>query len=154
MQLSKTEKIVYDLALGPAADSGLEVYDVEFAKEGGARFLRIFLDKPGGISIDECEDYSRKIGEILDKRDPIPQNYYLEVSSPGIERRLRHREHFEKAVGEMIDIHLYKALNGSKLLTGTLVSIDDENNLTVDTGGEKITIPRADAARANIHFDF
>ena len=154
MRLGKTEKIVYDMAVGPAADAGFEVYDVEFVKEGGARFLRIYLDKSGGISIDECEEFSRIIGELLDKKDPIPQNYYLEVSSPGIERRLRHREHFEKAVGETVDIHLYKAINGSKTLTGILTEIDDENNITIEADGEKTTIPQSAASRANVHFDF
>ena len=154
MQLSKIEKTVYDMAAGPAAENGLEVYDVEFVKEGGARFLRIFLDKSGGITIDECEEFSRVIGELLDEKDPIPQNYYLEVSSPGIERRLRHREHFEKAVGETVDIHLYKAINGSKTLTGILTEIDDENNITIEADGEKTTIPQSAASRANVHFDF
>ena len=154
MRLGKTEKIVYDMAVGPAADAGFEVYDVEFVKEGGARFLRIYLDKSGGISIDECEEFSRIIGELLDRKDPIPQNYYLEVSSPGIERRLRHREHFEKAIGETVDVHLYKAVGGSKTLTGILTEIDDENNITIETDGETTTIPQSAAARVNIHFDF
>ncbi len=154
MKLGKTEKIVYDLALKPAEEKGFEIYDIEFVKEGGTFFLRIFIDKPGGINIDECESFSRTISDILDRHDPISQAYCLEVSSPGIERRLRHREHFEKAVGETVDVHLYKPVKGSKELTGVLLSVDEENNMTLDAGGENIIIPQSDAARVNIHFDF
>ena len=154
MQLNKTEKIVYELARPLAENAGIEVYDVEFVKEGGSRFLRIYLDKPGGISLDECEEFSRIISDELDQSDPIPQNYYLEVSSPGIERRLRHREHFEAMTGELIDVHLYKAIDGSKTLTGTLVGIDDGNNITIDIDGALQTIPQSMAAKVNIHFDF
>ena len=86
---SKTEKIVYDLSEPIAKEAELTIYDVEFVKEGGNHFLRVFLDKNGGISLDECEEFSRLLSEALDKADPISQNYYLEVSSPGIERKLK-----------------------------------------------------------------
>ena len=154
MQLGKTEKIVYDTALPIAEKFGFEIYDTEFSKEGGNSILRVYLDKPGGINIDECEEFSRALSDALDKNDPIPGNYYLEVSSPGIERRLRHREHFESSIGETVDVRLYKAIDGSKLLTGTLDGFDSENNIILDIDGEKVTVPQKQTARVSIHFDF
>lgn len=154
MEFNKTEKLIYDMSTPIAGGFGFEVYDVEFVKEGGNRFLRIFLDKPGGISIDECETFSRALSDELDKSDPISQNYYLEVSSPGIERRIRRRAHFELNKGETVDVRLYKAVNGSKTLTGELLGIDEEDNVSLDIDGENIKIPYKQASAINVHFDF
>ncbi len=154
MEFNKTEKVIYDMSVPIAERLGFEVYDVELAREGGNRFLRIFLDKPGGISIDECEAFSRALSEELDKSDPISQSYYLEASSPGIERRIRRRVHFELNKGETVDVRLYKPINGSKTLTGELLGIDDEDNVMLDVNGESIKIPYKQASGINVHFDF
>ena len=96
MAFSKTEKIAYDIAEPIAKENGCFIYDVEFVKEGGLYFLRIYVDRDGGIDLDACEVISRAVSEKLDEENPISQNYYLEVSSPGVERKLKTAEHFNR----------------------------------------------------------
>ncbi len=153
MAFSKTEKIAYDIAEPIAKENGCFIYDVEFVKEGGIYFLRIYADRDGGIDLDACEAISRAVSDRLDEKNPIPQNYYLEVSSPGVERKLKTAEHFNRYIGEKIDIGLYKAINGSKTLCGVLKGYDGEN-ITVSAGGEELTIPRKQTAQVRLHFDF
>lgn len=153
MAYSKTETAVWQLAEPIADENGFYVYDIEYVKEGGIWFLRVYVDKDGGISMDECEDFSRALSDALDAADPISGNYYLEVSSPGIERRLKTEAHFKRYIGSVIDISLYKAVNGSKLITGTLKNYEN-NEITVESGGEDITFPLSSVSKANLHFDF
>lgn len=155
MNFSRIESAVYDTAVPVAEELGFFVYDVEYVKEGGARFLRIFLDKPeGGISIDECEQFSRAFSEVFDKSDPISENYYLEVSSPGIERKIRRREHFELNKGETVDVGLYKAIDGLKTVVGELVGLDEDDNVVLLSGGEEVKIPLKQTTVINVHFEF
>ncbi len=153
MAYSKVEQGVWDLAAPIAEKEGCFLYDVEYLKEGGIWFLRVYADKEGGISLDECEVISRALSEKLDQKDPIDRNYYLEVSSPGIERKLKHKEHFDRYLGETVDIGLYKALNGSKQLTGTLTGFDGQN-ITMEVQGESLTIPQKDTTVVHLHFEF
>ena len=114
MAYSKTEQIVLGLAEPVAASEGAYLYDVEYVKEGGIWFLRVYVDKEeGGISLDDCEAISRKLSDVLDREDPISQNYYLEVASPGIERKLKTEEHFNRYLGETVDVGLYKAVRAA-----------------------------------------
>ena len=149
---SKTEKIVLDLAKPVAENNGCFIYDVEYVKEGGNWYLRIYADKDGGITLDECEVISREMSSILDEKDPISQNYFLEVSSPGIERKLRQEEHFEMYKGETVDIGLYKAVNGSKTLCGELVGLDGDE-VIVKTE-EEIRIKLSETTFVRLHFEF
>ncbi len=153
MAYSKVEQGVWDLAAPIAEKEGCFLYDVEYLKEGGIWFLRVYADKEGGISLDECEVISRALSEELDKKDPIDRNYYLEVSSPGIERKLKHQEHFDRYLGETIDIGLYKAVNGSKQLTGRLTGFDGQN-IKVEVAEEVLTIPQKDTTVVHLHFEF
>lgn len=154
MAYSKTEKTVLALAEPIAAQEGAYIYDVEYVKEGGVWFLRIYADKEdGGISLDECEAISRKLSEVLDREDPISQNYYLEVSSPGIERKLKTDAHFQKYMGETVDVGLYKAINGAKQQTGSLKGYDGEV-IQVEVDGEMLTIPLKETTVVHLHFDF
>lgn len=153
MAFSKTEKIAYDIAEPIAKENGCFIYDVEFVKEGGIYFLRIYADRDGGIDLDACEMISRAISERLDALNPISQNYYLEVSSPGIERKLKTAEHFNRYIGEKIDIGLYKAINGSKTLCAVLKDYDGEN-ITVSVNGENLTVPKKQTTQVKLHFDF
>lgn len=153
MAYSKVEQAVLLLAAPIAEKEGCFLYDVEYLKEGGIWFLRVYVDKEGGISLDECEVISRALSEELDKKDPIDRNYYLEVSSPGIERKLKTKEHFDRYIGEMIDVGLYKAISGSKQLTGTLLAFDGQD-ITVEVGGEKVTVPQKDTTVVHLHFEF
>lgn len=153
MAFSKTEKIAFDIAQPIAEENGCFIYDVEFVREGGSHFLRIYADRESGIDLDACEVISRAVSKKLDEVDPISQDYYLEVSSPGIERKLKTKEHFERYIGEKIDIGLYKAINGSKTLCGVLKDFDGEN-ISVQVGDEVLEISQKQSTRVNLHFDF
>lgn len=136
-----------------AKENGCYLYDVEYLKEGGFWFLRVYVDKEGGISLDECELVSRSLSEVLDKEDPIDRNYYLEVSSPGVERKLKTPEHFKRYLGETVDVGLYKAIGGAKQLTGTLKDYDGET-VSLEVGGETVAIPQKETTVVHLHFDF
>ncbi len=111
----------------PLLDShGFFLYDIEYVKEQGENYLRVYIDKPDGITIDDCVAISREMNEILDREDYISDAYTFEVSSPGVERRLRKPEHFTGAVGEKIVVKLFAALNGKKELEGFLESFDND----------------------------
>lgn len=154
MAYSKLEKLIVEMATPIAEANGCYVYDVEYVKEGGARYLRIYADKEEtGISIDECEIINRALGEALDIKDPIKENYILEVSSPGIERKLKTPEHFLKYLGRIVDIGLYQAIDGSKALTGELKAYADEK-ITVALGENEISIAISDTTFVKLHFDF
>ncbi len=153
MAYSKTEQIAFDIAEPIAKSFGCFIYDVEFVKEGGLYFLRIFADKEGGIDLDTCEKISREMSTKLDEKDPIKQNYYLEVSSPGIERKLKTQEHFERYIGEIIDVGLYKAINGAKQISGILKGFND-GVILIELNGTDIEIPQKETTSAKLHFDF
>lgn len=153
MSYSKIEQLCFDLAEPIAKENGCYIYDVEYAKEGSIRFLRIFADRDGGISIDECEKISRALSTVLDKKDPIKENYFLEVSSPGIERKLKTPEHFKKYIGENIDLSFYKAFDGSKQLCAKLTGFED-NILKIEFEEKSAEISFSDISSAKLHFDF
>ncbi len=154
MAYSKTEAIAFDLAEPIVKECGCYIYDVEFVCEGGIYFLRIYADKDGGITLDECEEISRALSKKLDEADPIKQNYYLEVSSPGIERKLKQPEHFERYLGETVDVGLYKAINGSKQITATLSGYEDGVISLTLSNGEEIELSQKETTVVKIHFDF
>lgn len=156
MAYSKIEREVCDMAEPIASENGCYVYDVEYVKEGASRYLRVYADKEdGGISIDECEAISRALSDELDRRDPIKEDYMLEVSSPGIERRLKRAEHFMRYIGETVDVGLYKAIDGSKNITARLCGFDDESGaVTLDTDSGEITLKKEEMSYVKLHFDF
>jgi ribosome maturation factor RimP len=154
MAYSKLEQKIIAMAQPVAKENGCYIYDVEYAKEGKNKTLRIFADKEeGAISLDECEAISRRMSELLDESDPIPENYMLEISSPGIERRLRTAEHFEKYLGRDIDIGLYKAIDGSKVLSGKLLAYENEK-ITIETENGEMSIMQSETTTVKLHFDF
>lgn len=119
---------VYAIAEPIADKNGCRIYDIEFKKEGSDYFLRVFIDMKDAekkVSLDECEAVSRELSDVLDEKDPIEQAYMLEVSSPGLDRALKTKEHFEMFIGSKIDMGLYKAVDGAKVITGDLISFDD-----------------------------
>jgi ribosome maturation factor RimP len=109
-----------------ALELNLELWDVQFLKEGASWFLRIFIDNSPSVSIEDCEKMSRAIEKILDKEDFIKQGYYLEVSSPGIERELKTEKHFSKYLGQKIKLNLFKQLNGTKEIDAILLGFQDD----------------------------
>ncbi len=153
MIFSKTEKLTYDMALPIVNSNGYEIYDVEYVKEGPHWFLRVFIDREEGVNIDDCEVISRSLGALLDEKDCIGSNYFLEVSSPGIERNLRHDEHFQSAVGQSVKIKLYKQVGDLKEVEGELIAAEHDK-LTVDAQNGPIDVEKKNIAKANILFEF
>lgn len=116
---------------------GYELWDVEYVKEGADMYLRITIDRDGGIDIEDCEKVSREIDPVIDERCPIEDLGYLEVSSPGIERNLTRKEHFERFAGEKIEAKLFKSVDGKKSVIGVLEGADDEGILISEEGNSK-----------------
>lgn len=149
---AKTEAL-----LQPMVDErGFELVDVEYVKEGSNWYLRAFIDKPGGISIDDIEPISRELSEKLDQEDFISDAYILEVSSPGLGRPLKKDKDFVRSIGEEIEIHLYRAINKQKEFVGILKEFNkEENTFTVELeDGEETVFNRADVALVRLTFDF
>lgn len=159
-KFGNTEQLVYDLAAPIAAELGSTIWDVRFEKEGASRYLRVFIDREQGVTIDDCEAVSRPLDKLLDEKDPIPQSYFLEVGSAGIERELIRQSHFEGSLGKIVTVKLYKALDGSKEAVGKLLKYDKESlTLTFPFGGEDAgdaaekTIPMADISGVRLYDD-
>lgn len=124
-------------------NTNYELVDVEYNREGSNNFLRVFVDKPGGITLDDCQDISKKISDELDEKDPIKQSYYLEVSSPGLDRPLKNDKDLKRNIGKEVDVKLYKAIDGRKLIQGSLLDFDkDKLKLQTEVENEMIDIPR------------
>lgn len=149
-----TADVVSELVAPYAKELGFELYDVEYVKEGADYFLRIFIDKPdGAISSDDCEKMSRAIDPVLDEADPIPDSYYLEVSSVGLDRPLKKQKDFERFNGQQIEVRLFKAEDGVKEFVGTLSGYED-GVFTVDCGDATRTVALKDASLVRPYIDF
>ena len=134
---------------------GLRLWDVRFEKEGGAWFLRYFIDKAGGVNINDCEQFSRLIDPILDAADPVEGSYSLEVSSPGIERELIRPWHFEENIGRLVTARLIRAKNGVRELAGTLISYSDGTAVIRDDAAEtEHIVAKTEAAYIRLQDDF
>jgi ribosome maturation factor RimP len=118
--MKKIAEITAQLAAPVAAELGCTVWDVEYVKEAGTWYLRLYLDAPGGVTIDQCESVSRRVSELLDDLDPIEGSYIFEVSSPGLNRVLKRPSDFERFMGSLVTVRLYRARNGKKEITGAL----------------------------------
>lgn len=143
---NNTEKKVAALLLPIAEEKGVEVVDVEFVKEGPNWYLRVYIDKEGGVTIDDCEEVSRVLDKKLEETDPITQAYFLEVSSPGLDRPLKKAEDFVKHQGDVVDIKLYRPKEGSKEFQGTLQGLKDSVISIVDEGGKTLEFEQKDIA--------
>ena len=152
--MSKVEALLERLALPVCEKHGVYIYDTEYKKEGSSYYLRLFIDKDGGVTINDCENVSRDMSVLLDEHDSIIKDAYLfEVSSPGVDRVLSKDWHFEKVLGQDIDIKLFSAIEGTKELSGKLVSYEG-NNITVLYGEKEITIDKNKAASVRLAFKF
>ena len=133
---------------------GCSLWDVEYVREVGVWYLRCYIDKEGGITVDDCEVISRLLGEWLDKEDFIEDSYILEVSSPGLGRPLKKEKDFARSIGKDVEIRLYKAIDKQKEFTGTLTSYDaDSVTLTMEDGSER-TFEKSGIALIRLAFDF
>ena len=135
-------------------ENGFELVDVEYVKEAGTWYLRAYIDKPGGFTVDDCEMVSRKLGDWLDKEDSIDESYILEDSSPGLGRPLKKEKDFKRSLGEQVEIRLYKAVDRQKEFVGALKAYD-ENTVTIEyEDGAESTFERKDIALIRLAFDF
>lgn len=146
----RTEKLLLPIM----ERTGFELVDVEYVKEAGSFYLRAYIDKEGGITIDDCEVVSRELSDLLDVEDFIPDSYFLEVCSPGLGRQLKKDKDFQRSIGEDVEIKLFKPMDGKKELEGTLEGFDAENIMLRVSETEVITIPRAGIAIIKLALDF
>ena len=135
------------------AEHNFELWDVEYVKEAGTWYLRAYIDKEGGIAVDDCEVISRMLSDWLDQTGFIEESYILEVSSPGLGRPLKKERDFERSLGEEVEIRLYKALNKQKEFTGILKAYDKET-VTIETAEGELVFNRSDIALIRLAFDF
>jgi ribosome maturation factor RimP len=145
---------VREIIAPTADDMGYYLWDVEFVKEGADKHLRITIDNEEGINIEDCEKFHRAIDPILDEVDPISESYILEVSSPGIERELKYPEHIDACEGWDVEVKLYAPRDGAKMFRGVLVGYDDDENIVVLIGGEKVSFKPDEIAKISTYFDF
>lgn len=151
--ISVTERLIQPIL----DEMNLELVDVEYKKEGKDWFLRVFIDKPGGIDIEECGIVNEKLSEKLDEEDPIDIAYFLDVSSPGAERPLKTQQDFEKFVGEHVYMKLYEPISGEKEFEGTLISFENEIavvEIRIKTRKKQLEVPYNKIAKANLAVTF
>ena len=139
---------------------GVQIYDVEYVKEGTDWYLRAYIDKEGGVTIDDCEKVSREVSEVMDQEDFIEDAYILEVSSPGLGRTLKKDKHLEKSIGQKVEIKTYKPIEKQKEFSGVLEKFDSES-ITISLeetekqgNGKKMTFARGDVALIRLALDF
>ena len=146
----KTEEILIPIV----EEYGYELVDVEYVKEGSTWYLRAYIDKPGGISIDDCEAVSRRLSDILDEKDYIDEAYILEISSPGLGRPLRKEKDYKRSLGEEVEIRTYRMIEKQKEFTGTLKEYDEKTVTIEEEGGNVRTFEKSDIALIRLAFDF
>ena len=146
----KTEEILQPIV----EEHGFELVDVEYVKEGSIWYLRAYIDKPGGITVNDCETVSRKLSDILDEKDYIDDAYILEVSSPGLGRPLKKEKDFKRSLGEEVEIRTYRMIEKQKEFTGILRAYDETTvTIEMENGTEK-TFDKSNIALIRLAFDF
>ncbi len=146
----RTEEILQPIV----EEYGFELVDVEYVKEGGTWYLRAFIDKPGGISIDDCEKVSRRLSDILDEKDYIEDSYIMEISSPGLGRPLKKEKDFKRSLGEEVEIKTYRMIDKQKEFTGILKDYD-AGTVTIELADETLkTFEKGDIALVRLAVDF
>ena len=148
--MAKVTDIVAQLALPLVQRAGCSLWDVEYVKEAGSWFLRVYIDKEGGVSITDCEEVSRPLSDALDEADPIEGSYVLEVSSAGADRVLKTPEQFAKFIGTEVEVRLYRAREGRKDFIGNLISFED-GNVAVEQNGETVLFEKKEVAQVRLY---
>ncbi|MCI6937940.1 MAG: ribosome maturation factor RimP [Clostridiales bacterium] len=149
----KVTELVAEFARPIVEAHGCELWDVEYVREGSDYFLRLYLDKEGGVNIDDCEAVSRAVDPILDEKDPIPGSYHFEVCSAGLERVLKRPSDFQRFLGSPITVKLYRPRNGLKEIPCVLKAYD-QGKLTVEAGKETITFEKSEVAQVRLRVEF
>ncbi len=147
--MSRITDAVTALASPAAAELGLEIWDVEYVREAGQWVLRVYIDKDGGVSINDCEALSKRLDPLLDEQDPIPDSYVFEVSSAGAERELKRPGDFEKFMGHTAEVRLYKSVDNSKSFIGVLAGYDN-GNVTLEVGEKTYVFEKAQVAHVRL----
>lgn len=151
---SQIERDIWQLAEQPVAENGAELIDVEFVAEAGSHFLRIYIDRPD-MPVDHqlCETVSNALDPILDEADLIKQSYYLEISSPGLERPLKRAADFQRYAGHDVTLHLYAPWQGKKQIDGRLIGLEDDH-VQIEVDGQTFAFPLAQVAKAHLRISF
>ncbi len=152
MARKEYEKMTEEL-ITPIIDAHhFELVDVEWIKEGSNWYLRVYIDKEGGVTVDDCEVINREFGDVLDEKDYISENYIFEVSSPGLDRPLKKEKDFARSIGKDVEIRLYKPMDKKKEFTGTLKSYD-KNSVTIELeDGQEMTFEKSSIALIRLAF--
>ena len=148
------EQKTEELLLPILQELSFELVDVEYVKEVGTWYLRAYIDKPGGIAINDCETVSRALSDLLDEKDFIDDSYVLEVSSPGLGRPLRKEKDFLRSIGEEVDVRTFRPIDHQKEFTGVLKSFDKEKIVLEMEDDQEMVFQRADIALVRLSFDF
>lgn len=151
--MAKVTDIVTALAAPIAIEQGCSLWDVEYIREAGSWYLRVYIDKEDGVSINDCEAVSRALSDVLDERDPIEGSYVLEVSSAGLERVLKKAEHFVQFLGSEVEVRLYRAREGKKEYVGRL-STYESGGVVLDTAEGAVTFEKKDIAQVRLYVRF
>lgn len=151
--MAKITELTAKLALPVVEEAGCELWDVEYVREAGTWFLRVYIDKAGGVDILDCEKVSRALSDLLDEADPIEGSYTLEVSSAGAERPLKRPGDFERFMGSPVAVKLYKAQGGRKEFAGILAGYDG-GDVTITVGDTAMTFAKADVALCRLRIEF
>lgn len=146
-------EIVRNLAEPIAEELGVWIWDVEFVKEGARRVLRITIDSEEGVNIEDCEKLHRAIDPVLDEADPIEEQYYLEVCSPGLERELKNADHIYACEGWDVEVRLYAPQNGSKSFRGVLLPLGENGEIRIDQNGETLEFVPNAVAKLMTYFE-
>lgn len=154
MKKSNIENLVIKIVEPVVDDLNMELVDVEYVKEGPNMYLRVYIDKDGGVNLDDCQKVSEMVSEQLDAKDPISENYFLEISSPGLDRPLKNDKDLKRNLGKDIELNLYKAVDGNKKLVGKLVNYDDENIYIEETGSGEKAVDRSVISKINLAVNF
>lgn len=151
--MNNIEKLVFDLADPAAKELGYELCECEYKKEGPERILYLYIDKPGGVTVEDCEKLSRRVEPIIDEKDPIPEKYYLCVSSLGLDRPLKTQRDFERNLGKEVDIKFYTKQNGKKETAGILSGYT-QSGVSIRMDNEEKTFDLKNIAKISLHLDF
>ena len=149
----KVTELVASFAKPVVESHGCELWDVEYVREGSDYFLRLYIDKEGGVDINDCEAISRAVDPILDEKDPIKESYHFEVCSAGLERALKRPGDFERFMGSAITVKLYRPRNGLKEIPAVLTGYED-GKVTVQAGKETITFEKSEVALVRLRVEF
>ncbi len=149
--MSRITERVIQIAEPVVREEGCSLWDVEYVREAGTWYLRVFIDKEGGVSIDDCERISRRLDPILDEEDPVPDSYVFEVGSAGADRELKRPRDFEQFMGSDVELRLYQPLDGSKRFVGRLTAYEDDGTVCIRQGERDLRFEKKQIAQVRLH---